>query len=81
MLLVRFAPLTLTVEAGTLPLRLRANNGSDGSFDYLISAREEHWWDSEAERTRGSEIDQQLELCRLLHGSSLGLAPFSILST
>src|SRR5258706_1082270 len=37
-----------------------------GSFDDLVGAGEDRWWDRQAERLRGLEIDDQLEPGRLL---------------
>src|ERR1700704_2110145 len=36
------------------------------SFDYLVSAGDEHWWHFKANRLGGFEIDHQVELGRLL---------------
>jgi len=37
-------------------------------LDDLVSAREDRWRDRQAERTRGLEIDDQVEPCRPLDG-------------
>src|SRR5262249_32355978 len=37
------------------------------SLDYLVGTGENRWWNSEAEHFCGSEIDEQVELGRLLH--------------
>jgi hypothetical protein len=37
------------------------------SFDYLVSAREQRRGYSEAERLSGRQIDDEIELGRLLH--------------
>ena len=39
-----------------------------GPFDDLIRAEEHRLWNREAERLRGPEVDDQLELRGLLHG-------------
>jgi hypothetical protein len=57
--------------------------GHDGRvlFDDLIRAQEQRRWDREAERLRGLEVDDELELCWLLDRQVRCLAPFKILST
>ena len=37
-------------------------------FDHLIGSRKQFVWDGECERLGGLEIDDQLILCRYLHG-------------
>ena len=37
------------------------------SFDHLVGAGEQRWWDSEAERLSSRQIDDEIELGRLLH--------------
>jgi hypothetical protein len=37
-------------------------------FDHLIGSRKQFVWDGESERLGGLEIDDQLILCRQLHG-------------
>ena len=39
--------------------------GSDGLFDHLIGARQQHWRNLKAERTRRLTIDDELEFGRL----------------
>ena len=51
------------------------------SLNQLISLCDEERRHFETKRFGGLEIDHQLELRRLLHGRSAGLAPFRILST
>ena len=44
-------------------------------FDHLVGAGEQRWWNLEAERLRGLEIDEQLEPCRLLYRNFTRLGP------
>jgi hypothetical protein len=60
-----FSPVTVeTIE----PLSQQNRISAAGSFDHLVRAGEERGWNREAERPRGSEIDDQLEIRRLLDG-------------
>src|SRR5436305_6246436 len=43
------------------------------SFNHLVDAHEHRHWHVEAERFRGPEIDDQIELHRLLHRQVGGL--------
>src|SRR5262245_40523993 len=52
------------------PRCARTSNWTQGfrnSFDHCVGAREQRWWDFEAERSRGLKIDHQLVLSRRLH--------------
>jgi hypothetical protein len=52
------------------------------SLDHLVGAGEQHWWNFEAERLAGGQIDDEVKLGRLLDRErSAGFAPRSILST
>jgi hypothetical protein len=51
------------------------------SLNHLVRSRQHVWRNREADLLGGLEIDDELELLRLLHGKSAGLAPFRILST
>jgi hypothetical protein len=42
-------------------------------FDHLIGSRKQFVWDGKSERLGGLEIDDQLILCRHLHGEIGGL--------
>jgi len=42
-------------------------------FDHLVSAVEKRWRNCDAEGVSGLEIDQELELCRLLDRNFRGL--------
>jgi hypothetical protein len=37
------------------------------SFNHLVGAGQQRWWDSEAERLSSRQIDDEIELGRLLH--------------
>ena len=39
---------------------------SGGSFDDLVGAAEQRNWYGEAERSRGLEVEEELDFCRLL---------------
>src|SRR5262245_55729579 len=66
------------------PLRRAARRGGRRSrhrgmldaplFDHLIRPRQQRRWDGEAERLRGLEVDDKLELGRLLDGKIGGLS-------
>src|SRR5713226_1549343 len=45
-------------------------------LDHLIRPEKERWGDGEAERLGGLEVDDQLELCGLLHGQVGGRSAF-----
>src|SRR5882672_7599161 len=42
------------------------------SFDYPVGAGQEGWWDRQAERLRGLEVDDELQLGGLLDGQVTG---------
>src|SRR6516162_1388444 len=42
-------------------------------LDHLIGNRKQFVWDGESERLGGLEVDDQLKLCRHLHGEIGGL--------
>jgi hypothetical protein len=50
-------------------------------FDHLVGAREQRWGSFEAERLGCREVDDKIELGRLLDWDALGLVPRKILST
>jgi hypothetical protein len=50
------------------------------SFDHLVGARNQRWWEAEVERLGGFQVDDQCNFRRLL-GSSPGAAPFRICLT
>src|SRR5438093_12143788 len=50
------------------------------SFDHLIRPEQNRLRNCQADLLRGFKIDNELELHRLLDGSSAGFAPFRILS-
>jgi hypothetical protein len=50
-------------------------------LDHLIRPREHIRRDRQADLLGGFQVDNKLELCRLLDGKVAGLAPFKILST
>src|SRR6478609_2637932 len=50
-----------------------ARGPSTPSFDHLVGAGEQGWWDFDAERPSGLEIDDQLVLGRLLDRKVGGL--------
>ena len=52
-----------------------------GLLDDVVGPEQERLRDRQAERLRGIQIDDQLELCGLFDGRSAGLAPLRILST
>jgi hypothetical protein len=49
------------------------------SFDYLVSAREQRRGYSEAERLSGRQIDDEIELCRLLCRNSSSVIGLQVL--
>jgi hypothetical protein len=51
-------------------------NRQEVLFDDLVGAAEEREWNGQAQRLGGLEVDNQLYLCRLLHGQIAGFITF-----
>src|ERR1700687_4822496 len=68
----RLAPMNGHHQA-RLPCRKRAikrlmqRSKLPALFDHLVGAGKQRWWNGEAERSCGLEVNHQLEPCRLLH--------------
>ena len=69
---VRFYPNSRR-EATAAACPFRAITGSAPLFDHLVSQRENGRGDSDTERLRGFQIDDQSELVRLLYREIAGL--------
>ena len=73
-------PLALLRARRERPRRRRAAEQRDelarASFDHLVGAQQECLWDREAERLDGCQIDDKLELGRLLDRKVSGFSPF-----
>jgi hypothetical protein len=50
------------------PASRSAGSGGGPLLDYLVRPRQQRWRDREAERLGGFEVDDELELRRLLDG-------------
>jgi hypothetical protein len=67
---------TMTVQLRSIPgTQAVAADMRDPSLDHLIGGGQKRFRDGEAEGVCGLEIDQQLELCRLLYRQIGRLGP------
>src|SRR6516164_6734858 len=49
-------------------------------FDHLVGTREQRWWDFEAQRFRGLEIDNEFVIVGACTGKSAGFSPLRMRS-
>src|SRR5215831_8274715 len=77
-ILTRSCPLWVTSghsrRFGDVRYSLKSGHRSVGllevgcSFNQLVGAGEQRWWNCQSERLGGLEVDREVILCRCLHG-------------